>query len=98
MKATSTPSRRRYDSPLRRRRAAETRERIVSAGATLVRSFTTWDWKELTFRAVAQSAGVSESSVYRHFANERELRDAVMQRLGEEAGVTYEGVTLDAVA
>ena len=70
----------------------------MSAGATLVRSFTAWDWKELTFRAVAQGAGVSESSVYRHFANERELRDAVMQRLGEQAGVTYEGVTLDEVA
>lgn len=98
MEAASTPSRRRYESPLRRQRAAETRERIVSAGATLARSFTTWDWKELTFRAVAQSAGVSESSVYRHFANERELHDAVMQRLGEQAGVTYEGVTLDEVA
>ena len=68
------------------------------AGVTLVRSFTTWDWKELTFRAVAETAGVSESSVYRHFANERELHDAVMQRLGEQAGVTYEGVTLDEVA
>jgi AcrR family transcriptional regulator len=98
MEAASTPSRRRYDSPLRRQRAAETRERIVSAGATLARSFTTWDWKELTFRAVADTAGVSESSVYRHFANERELHDAVMQRLGEQAGVTYEGVTLDQVA
>jgi AcrR family transcriptional regulator len=98
MEAASTPSRRRYESPLRRQRAAETRERIVSAGATLARSFTTWDWKELTFRAVAQNAGVSESSVYRHFANERELHDAVMQRLGEQAGVTYEGVTLDQVA
>lgn len=98
MEATSTPARRRYDSPLRRQRAAETRGRIVSAGATLARSFTTWDWKELTFRAVAQRAGVSESSVYRHFANERELHDAVMQRLGEQAGVTYEGVTLDEVA
>jgi AcrR family transcriptional regulator len=98
MEAASTPSRRRYDSPLRRQRAAETRERIVSAGATLARSFTTWDWKELTFRAVAGTAGVSESSVYRHFANERELHDAVMQRLGEQAGVTYEGVTLDQVA
>ena len=64
----------------------------------LVRSFTTWDWKELTFRAVAETAGVSESSVYRHFANERELHDAVMQRLGEQAGVTYEGVTIDEVA
>lgn len=70
----------------------------MSAGATLVRSFTAWDWEELTFRAVAQSAGVSESSVYRHFANERELRDAVMQRLGEQAGVTYEAMTLDEVA
>jgi AcrR family transcriptional regulator len=98
MGATSTPARRRYDSPLRRQRAAATRERIVSAGATLARSFTAWDWNELTFRAVAQSAGVSESSVYRHFANERELHDAVMQRLGEQAGVTYEGVTLDDVA
>lgn len=98
MEATSTPARRRYDSPLRRQRAAETRERIVSAGAMLARSFKTWDWKELTFRAVAQSAGVSESSVYRHFANERELHDAVMQRLGEQAGVTYEAVTLDEVA
>jgi hypothetical protein len=28
----------------------------------------------------------------------RELHDAVMQRLGEQAGVTYEGVTLDEVA
>src|SRR5579864_5369213 len=98
MEAASTPSRRRYESPLRRQRAAETRERIVSAGATLARSFTTWDWGELTFRAVAKTAGVSESSVYRHFANERELHDAVMQRLGEQAGVTYEGVTLDEVA
>jgi AcrR family transcriptional regulator len=98
MGATSSPARRRYDSPLRRQRAAATRERIVSAGATLARSFTAWDWKELTFRAVAQSAGVSESSVYRHFANERELHDAVMQRLGEQAGVTYEGVVLDEVA
>lgn len=70
----------------------------MSAGVTLVRSFTAWDWKELTFRAVAETAGVSESSVYRHFANERELHDAVMQRLAEQAGVTYEGVTLDGVA
>src|SRR5215467_6307760 len=96
--ARAQPARRRYDSPLRRQRAAETRERIVSAGATLARSFTTWDWKELTFRAVAETAGVSESSVYRHFANERELHDAVMQRLAEQAGVTYEGVALAEVA
>ena len=32
----------------------------------------------LTVRAVAERAGVNERTVYRHFANERELRDAVM--------------------
>ena len=31
--------------------------------------------------------GVNERTVYRHFANERELRDAVMARLEEESGV-----------
>ena len=31
--------------------------------------------------------GVNERTVYRHFASERELRDAVMARLEEEAGV-----------
>ena len=35
--------RRRYDSPLRRERGAQTRERIVAAGSALAHSFTTWD-------------------------------------------------------
>src|SRR5215469_10438719 len=90
--------RRRYDSALRRQRAAQTRDRVIAEGAALVRSLEAWDWRQLTFRAVAERAGVSESTVYRHFANERELHDAVMQRLQEQAGVTYEGVTLDEVA
>jgi AcrR family transcriptional regulator len=89
------PSRRQYDSPVRRKRAAETRERIVAAGSALVHSYTTWNWDNLTFRTVAEKAEVSESTVYRHFANERELRDAVMRRLEQEAGVSYEGITLD---
>jgi hypothetical protein len=37
-------------------------------------------------------------TVYRYFPTERQLRDAVMQRLEEEAGVTYEGVTLESAA
>ncbi|HVU72728.1 MAG TPA: helix-turn-helix domain-containing protein [Mycobacteriales bacterium] len=92
-----TSPRRRYDSPVRRQRAAETRERIVAAGADLAHRVPTWDWAQLTMRAVAERAGVSESTAYRHFANERELHDAVMHRLQEQAGVVYEGIALDEV-
>nr|WP_307874394.1 TetR/AcrR family transcriptional regulator [Frankia nepalensis] len=88
-------ARRRYDSPLRRERAAMTRERILAAGSELVHEFTTWDWRGLTFRAVAERAGVGERTVYRYFATERELHDAIMRRLGDESGITYEGVSLD---
>jgi AcrR family transcriptional regulator len=83
----TTTERRKYDSPLRRKRAAETRDRIVAAGSQLVHEFTRWDWRELTIRAVAKRAGVSEQTVYRHFSNERSLHDAVMRRLRQEAGV-----------
>jgi AcrR family transcriptional regulator len=87
--------RRRYDTPVRDQKAAATRDRIISAGSELVHGFASWDWKELTFRAVAQRAAVNERTVYRHFPTERHLHDAVMQRLEEEAGITYEDVTLD---
>jgi AcrR family transcriptional regulator len=87
--------RRPYNSPLRRQQAAATRERIVAAGSELVHGFERWDWRGLTVRAVARQAEVSERTVYRHFADERELRDAVMARLHEEAGVALEEVTLE---
>jgi AcrR family transcriptional regulator len=87
--------RRKYDSPVRRQQAAETRNRIVVAGAELVHGFESWDWRTLTVRAVAEQAGVSERTVYRHFADEAALHDAVMQRLQEEAGVSVEDTTLD---
>jgi AcrR family transcriptional regulator len=88
-------ARRRYETPVRAQKAAATRERIVQAGSELVHGFASWDWQELTFRAVATRAGVGERTVYRHFPTERHLHDAVMQRLEEEAGITYEDVTLD---
>ena len=90
-------ARRRYDSPVRRQQAAETRERIVVAGSELVHEFDSWHWDALTFRAVAERAGVGERTVYRHFPSERQLHDAVMARLEEEAGVTYEGMDLAAL-
>jgi AcrR family transcriptional regulator len=95
----SNVSRRRpYDSPVRRRQVAETRERIVRAGSDLVHGFASWDWQGLTFRAVAERAGVGERTVYRHFPTERHLHDAVMQRLEQEAGITYEDVDLHNLA
>ena len=93
-----TRDRRRYDSPVRRQRAAETRERILTAGAELLHGFPIWNWRALTVRAVAARAGVNERTVYRYFTSERELRDAVMGRLEEEAGVDVEGLRLEDVA
>ena len=95
MSQSATPQPRRpYNSPARRQRVVETRERIVAAGAALVREFVTWDWDGLTFRATAERAGISERTVYRHFPTERQLHDAVMARLEDEAGITYEDVEL----
>jgi AcrR family transcriptional regulator len=94
----TAPARRRYDSPVRRQRAAQTRDRILSAGAELLHGFPTWNWSVLTVRAVAERARVNERTVYRYFATERELRDAVLARLEEESGVAVEGLSLDDVA
>ncbi len=82
-----TGEKRRYHSPLRKRQAAETRERIIAAGTELVHSFPSWDWKNLTAKAVGERAGVSERTVHRHFASERALRDAVLQELVAQSGV-----------
>lgn len=89
--------RRKYDSPLRRQQAAETSERIVAAGVAILHELPLWNWQALTVRAVAERAGVNERTVYRHFATERELREAVMARLEAEAGVDLEGLELDDV-
>src|SRR4051794_20704314 len=86
---------RRYDSSLRRERAALTRERIIDAGAALVHEFSSWDWRELSVRAVAERAGVHERTVYRHFPTEEVLRAAVVERLQQEAGLRPEDVTID---
>jgi AcrR family transcriptional regulator len=91
-------SRRPYDSALRRERAAETRDAIVTAGADLLRGSSIRDWQGLTIRAVAERARVNERTVYRHFGNERGLRDAVMHRLEEDAGVDLGSLGLGDIA
>ena len=86
-----------YESTRRREQAAETRARIVTAGEELLRSSSIRDWGALTVRAVAERAGVSERTVYRQFGDQRGLRDAVMRRFEEEAGVDLDHVRLDDV-
>ena len=44
---------------------------------------------------MARRAGVNERTVYRHFTGERQLRDAVLAQLRDEAGVDLAGVRLD---
>jgi AcrR family transcriptional regulator len=91
-------ARRRYVSTLRQQRASETRDRIVTAGCELLSASAIRDWRGLTVRAVAKRAGVNERTVYRHFANERGLRDAVMHRLEQRAGIDLDGLQLEGIA
>ena len=93
--AAPAPARRHYDSPVRRARAAQTRDRIVAAGAELVHESPRWDWRHVTVRAVARRAGVNERTVYRHFTSERALHDAVVRHLEDEAGQPLTGLDLD---
>ncbi len=87
-----------YDGTLRRERAAETRERILDAGSELIHRTAVRDWKKLTVRAVAERAGVNERTVYRYFGSERGLRDAVMHRNEQEAGINLGGMRLEDIA
>jgi AcrR family transcriptional regulator len=92
------PARRSYDNRLRRERAELTRDRIVAAGAALVHETSIHDWRGATISAVAERAGVNKRTVYRHFANERALRDAILERQRREAGVDLTALRLDDVA
>lgn len=91
-------ARRRYDNSRRREQAAATHRRILDCGCALVHESEVRDWSGLTVGAVATRAGVSERTVYRHFATERGLRDAVMHRIEQEAGIDLAGLRLAGVA
>jgi len=87
-------ARRPYASPLRRQQAAQTRERIIQAGAKVAHQLATWDWRELTFKAVGKRARVAERTVHRYFSTERGLHDAILQRLVQECGIKLEELEL----
>lgn len=87
--------RRKYNSPLREQQSAETRAGIIAAGAELVHKFTTWDWTNLTAKAVGERAHLSERTVRRYFPSESKLRNAVLERLVDESGVSLDQLELD---
>jgi AcrR family transcriptional regulator len=95
---TAAVPRRRYDNTLRRERAAQTRDRIIAAGAELLQDASIRDWRAVTIRGVAERAGVNERTVFRHFGDERALRDAVMHRLEEQSGIDLEHLGIDEIA
>ncbi len=83
-----------YNSVLRQQQSDKTREQIIVSGVELVHEFPSWDWKNLTFRAVSERAGISERTVYRYFSTEQALKDAVIQRLVQESGIDLNTLTL----
>jgi AcrR family transcriptional regulator len=66
---------RRYASPLRARRAEETKAAIL---ATATAMFTTKGWASTGMRDVAREAGVAVETLYSHYSSKRKLLDAVV--------------------
>lgn len=87
--------RRPYESPVRRRQAAETRDRILQAGVALIRTDPTGQAANLTFRSIAESTGLSERTVYRYFASEADLHTAVVRKAELESGVAWDRMRAD---
>jgi AcrR family transcriptional regulator len=71
-----TETARPYHSPLRARQAAGTREEILRA---LAAEFAEGGVRDFSVARVAERAGVSERTVYRHFPT----RDALLEGLGQ---------------
>ena len=98
VRMAAEPAPRRYDNSSRREQAAATRDRVVTAGAELLRESSVRDWGNVTVRAVAERAGVSERTVYRHFGTEKGLRDAIMAHNEQRAGIDLGAVDIDDLA
>ena len=79
----SMPASRQYSSPLRERHAQQTRDLIIDAVTNLLESHRI---DEVTTREIAQSAGVSERTVYRHFPDRNALLAGLTGRLMRSLG------------
>lgn len=85
---------RNYDSS---RRQSQGRDRILDAALGLARVRGGWSWADITFKAVAAAAEVSERTVYRHFPTQRDLHEAMLLRINQEARISYGGLALEEV-
>ena len=94
-KSASAKPRRQYNSPVRQQQSNEMLERILAAGVELMQGSLEWDITQLNARIIAEHAEIGLHTVHRYFANERDLRDAVMQRTVEKSGVSLEKLKLD---
>ena len=70
-----SPARRRYASPLREKRAEETKAALLRTATEL---FTTTGWAGTGMRDVAREAGVAVETLYSHYSSKRKLLDAVI--------------------
>ncbi|HEY6029260.1 MAG TPA: helix-turn-helix domain-containing protein [Gaiellaceae bacterium] len=66
-----------YRSERRREQAAQTRERVLDAADALFRER---GWEGTSIAAIAESAGVSQETVYARFGSKRALLGELMQR------------------
>lgn len=92
-------SERRYSSPLRDSQVQRTRELILDA---LTRLLSEQPADQITTREIAERAGVSQPTVYRHFPDRQALLDGLADRIegGLGAAAADEGrvVSLDDLA
>lgn len=86
---------RRYTSELRSIQAAATRDRILDALVDVLAEGV----DTLSIPAVAERAGVSIGTVYRHFRDKAGLLRALIPHAGKKSGIDYESIpeTLDEV-
>jgi len=73
----ATSGGRRYESPLRAKRAEETRAALLRAATEL---FTERGWTSTGMRDVAREAGVAVETLYKHYSSKRKLLDAVVDQ------------------
>ena len=84
---------RKYTSELRSAQAAATRERVLDAVVEVLAEGV----ETLSIPAVAERAGVSIGTVYRHFGDKAGLLKALIPHAGKASGISYESLpdTLD---
>jgi AcrR family transcriptional regulator len=78
-------TKRNYVSPARASAAAETRERIIAAGAKLLRRDASI--ANFSLDVVAKAAGVTRLTVYNQFGSRRGLLEAVFDDIAREGGL-----------